>query len=355
MSGALKRIDEKMINIEGLLSTKSITLVADISKKQGYLECLLEGAEDEQVSVTDAARKKKFNASVGMNLNVSQLNDVSMSEAYELQSEWLLGSCMSMRDAHRHVFAVASPEAGSYRAAGMGIYQQNKLVHTTAPSGQIDKQLRQLLTWVENADEHPLVKAAVFLRQYEFIQPFSVGNCCIGHLWVSLILETWHDLLRWLNFEGKLKERRSEYYECLRQSIGNNDLNVMVEFVLCCINDALNELLNAIKNQLSRQEAEGASVKGSELSSGNGSVNPALKGIRPYFTTRENIIALLQEHPEWSAMRLSDALGISDRAVEKHIAILKSRGQLKRVGSARGGYWRVVGLLNEQLGLLGRE
>ena len=173
-----------------------------------------------------------------------------------------------------------------------------------------------------------------------------------GHLWVSLILEQWHALLRWLNFETKLKEKRSEYYDCLRLSIGNNDLSVMVEFVLNRLNEAFDELLDGVKKTLTEQDKPVNSLKASVISSDINSEKGRFHEIRPYFTTRENILALLQEHPEWSAARLSEVLGISDRAVEKHIAKLKSRGQLKRVGSARGGYWRVVAPLNEQLGLL---
>jgi Fic family protein len=341
-----------MINTEGALSTQSINLVADVSKKLGYLECLLEDAQSEQVGLSDVSRQKKLNASIGMDLNATQLNGVSLSEAYESHSRWRIGSDESLRDAHRQTFAAVTPEAGSYRSAGMGIYQYNKLVHTTAPAGQVPKQLRSLLEWVEQADEHPLVKAVIFLRQYEFIQPFSIGNSSIGHLWVSLILEQWHGLLRWLNFETKLKEKRSEYYDCLRLSIGNNDLSVMVEFVLNRLNEAFDELLDSVKKTLTEQDKPVNSMKASVISSDINSEKGRFHEIRPYFTTRENILALLQEHPEWSAARLSEVLGISDRAVEKHISKLKSRGQLKRVGSARGGYWRVVAPLNEQLGLL---
>jgi predicted HTH transcriptional regulator len=122
----------------------------------------------------------------------------------------------------------------------------------------------------------------------------------------------------------------------------------MVEFVLNRLNEAFDELLDSVKKTLTEQDKPVNSLKASVISSEKGRFHE----IRPYFTTRENILALLQEHPEWSAARLSEVLGISDRAVEKHISKLKSRGQLKRVGSARGGYWRVVAPLNEQLGLL---
>jgi predicted HTH transcriptional regulator len=39
---------------------------------------------------------------------------------------------------------------------------------------------------------------------------------------------------------------------------------------------------------------------------------------------------------------MAETIGISPRAVEKHIANLKKKGVLKRVGPDRGGYWEVV-------------
>jgi len=39
---------------------------------------------------------------------------------------------------------------------------------------------------------------------------------------------------------------------------------------------------------------------------------------------------------------MSQSLGISLRAVEKQLSKLKESGHLRRVGSARGGYWEIV-------------
>jgi Fic family protein len=56
----------------------------------------------------------------------------------------------------------------------------------------------------------------------------------------------------------------------------------------------------------------------------------------------DRICTLLQRDPRASAKALAADLGISDRAVEKHLAKLKAEGRLKRVGPAKGGYWEVL-------------
>jgi len=49
----------------------------------------------------------------------------------------------------------------------------------------------------------------------------------------------------------------------------------------------------------------------------------------------------MRENPSVSAAEIAKAVGISPRAVEKQIANLKSKGQLRRVGPDKGGHWEV--------------
>jgi ATP-dependent DNA helicase RecG len=58
--------------------------------------------------------------------------------------------------------------------------------------------------------------------------------------------------------------------------------------------------------------------------------------------TRAAIVQAMLENPKISAKKLSDILGISMTAVEKNIQYLRSRGYVKRVGPAKGGYWEVL-------------
>ena len=56
----------------------------------------------------------------------------------------------------------------------------------------------------------------------------------------------------------------------------------------------------------------------------------------------EKILALLEARNTASAREIAVILGLTPRAVEKHIAALKTAGRLKRVGPAKGGRWEVV-------------
>lgn len=63
----------------------------------------------------------------------------------------------------------------------------------------------------------------------------------------------------------------------------------------------------------------------------------------PSQKSSQKILELAKESPEITIKELSDKLKISDRAVKKHIANLKKKGLLKRIGPDKGGYWGVVG------------
>ena len=55
----------------------------------------------------------------------------------------------------------------------------------------------------------------------------------------------------------------------------------------------------------------------------------------------EKILDLIFEDKFLSASAISEKIGISSRAVEKALSKLKEMGVIERVGSAKGGYWKI--------------
>jgi len=347
-----------MAALDYLITSRCVNLVAQIStdfgRWLGFLESdsnYLSGFKEQQMPI-------KSLASVGFEEQPQQLEKVRLEEAYQKLTEWTFDSESDLKNAHRLICAAVNSSAGSYRATGMGVYRNNKLVHMTAPAGQAGKSVRALLEWLQQSEEHPLLKASVFLQQFEFIQPFSVANGCIGRLWFSLILAEWHPAIAWLTFEETFKANKDEYLDCLRRSISENDRVPMVEFILHCLQLTISQTLKAEKNKAQANvveadvntltdETELSSVKSSLLGSVNGSDKKSYSGV----STRKMVLRLLNEQPDWSAAKVADVLNISSRAVEKHISKLKEQGLLIRKGSARGGYWRVTTEIGEQLTL----
>lgn len=57
----------------------------------------------------------------------------------------------------------------------------------------------------------------------------------------------------------------------------------------------------------------------------------------------EKILNLFRIDPGLAAATVAEQLGISPRAVERQIALLKKQGRLRRTGPAKGGRWVVLG------------
>ncbi len=58
--------------------------------------------------------------------------------------------------------------------------------------------------------------------------------------------------------------------------------------------------------------------------------------------SREKIIQLLKTHPDYSARKLAESIGITPKAIEKQLAKLKADGSIKREGPDKGGRWVVL-------------
>jgi ATP-dependent DNA helicase RecG len=58
--------------------------------------------------------------------------------------------------------------------------------------------------------------------------------------------------------------------------------------------------------------------------------------------TEEAILDLLSARAETTIPELAEALSLSTRGVEKQIAKLRKEGRLRRVGSKKGGHWKVM-------------
>ena len=57
--------------------------------------------------------------------------------------------------------------------------------------------------------------------------------------------------------------------------------------------------------------------------------------------TEDRLMELLKQESTLTVASLGERIGISKRAVLKHLAKLKSQNRLRRLGPARGGHWEI--------------
>ena len=228
--------------------------------------------------------------------------------AYEALPRWDPANRAHLLEAHGLLMAGLIESPGRFRSGGVGIYRGDQLVHMAPPAARVPALVGELLVWLATSDWHPLILSCVAHYELEFIHPFADGNGRLGRLWQTLILSRWNPLLAWLPIEEVIRSRQQGYYESLGQADQLGDLEPFVSYQLEAIHDALR----------------------SEIGSEMGSEIDAV------------ILRDLATEPTLSARQLAERLGVSQRAVEKHLSTLQRQGRLKRHGSPRGGHWQVL-------------
>ena len=154
------------------------------------------------------------------------------------------------------------------------------------------------------------------------IHPWADGNGRMARLVMNM-----------LQFEFKLiptkilKDDKEEYIKALVETRENEDLSIFRKFMTATMVKNLTLDIEAY-----RKSIENISEYREKLT----------KNGEKKMKSREKIIALLSHDNSLSAVALAERIGITPKAVEKHIAKMKTEGILKRIGPDKGGYWQVV-------------
>jgi Fic family protein len=161
--------------------------------------------------------------------------------AYEAMDTWDPCSEQDLLAAHDLLMQALAEQTGRYRAGGVGIFRGRELVHMAPPAERVPQLMADLLSWLADTDEHPLVASCVFHYEFEFIHPFADGNGRMGRLWQTLILRRWKPLLAYLPVETLIRERQDDYYRVLAEADQQADATAFIDFMLGALNDALRE------------------------------------------------------------------------------------------------------------------
>lgn len=115
-----------------------------------------------------------------------------------------------------------------------------------------------------------------------------------------------------------LKEDKEEYIKALVATREDDNLDIFSEFMTSMMERNLQNEIATYLGSIGVEESREKPIK-----------------------SREKIVALLSKDGKLSAVTIAKKIGISSKAVEKHLANLKADGIIERIGPAKGGFWRV--------------
>lgn len=161
--------------------------------------------------------------------------------AYEAMPTWRASEKHDFLAAHKTLMQSLVNEAGHYRSGDVGIFRGEQLVHMAPPADRVPTLIANLLAWLKNTAEHPLVSSCICHYEIEFIHPFADGNGRIGRLWQTLILKHWKPILAYLPIESVVRDRQNDYYQSLALADQHADATPFIEFMLNAIKEAVEE------------------------------------------------------------------------------------------------------------------
>ena len=101
-------------------------------------------------------------------------------KAYEEIHNWHPDIELDLLQAHQTLMAGLIDEVGQYRHGGVGVMSGDRVVHMAPPANQVNRLTGDLLHWLAEGNEHPLIKSSIFHYEFEFIHPFADGNGRMG-------------------------------------------------------------------------------------------------------------------------------------------------------------------------------
>ena len=309
------------------ISSKAVNIIAEISALIERYDIIIE--QNENLMLRKANRIKTIHSSLaieGNNLSESEVIDIvngkevvaplkeiqevkNAISTYNLYETLNPFSIDDLLKAHGVMMQTLSPDAGRFRRGGVGVFEGENLIHMAPPADRVPYLIKELFEWLNDSDDHILIKSCVFHYEFEFIHPFSDGNGRIGRLWQSLILGKLHSLFEYLPIENMIYKNQQTYYEAIAKSSAINDSGVFIDFML-------QEILNSLKNRYNTK-SETKEIE-------------------------EKILDIISSDIYITAKKISEQLLISQRQVERVISDLKIRGVIERVGARKNGYWKII-------------
>ncbi len=316
------------------ISAKTINLIAKISSQLERYAIRME--QEDTLRLRRANRIKTIHSSLAIEGNtlsegevqavlegkkvVAPLKEIqevkNAIKTYELYPKLNPFSIQDLLLAHGTMMSGLVDEAGMFRKGGVGVFDGDKPIHIAPPADRVRDLMSDLFGWLENADDHLLIRSCVFHYEFEFIHPFADGNGRIGRLWQSLILGRLNPIFEHLPVENMVYSNQQAYYHAINRSSDLGDSGPFIDFML-------EEILNALVDHQGKSNADIADEKGLNYQ-------------------QQRVLGYLRADRHTTAAKIAADLDMSARQIERMLADMKAKGIIRRIGANRNGYWEIV-------------
>lgn len=267
---------------------------------------------------------------------VEQMMNLDLKRAYEESIRLAKNHTDITVDLLKALSRLVMQNTGSIYNTALGDFSSAngdlRLVNVTAGVGgrsylsfqKVPAKLQEFCDWLNVQRKRPMSLPERYDLSFEAhyrlvtIHPWADGNGRMARLVMN------HVQFEFGLIPSKvLKEDKGDYINALIATREADDMSVFLDFMTGEMIKTLSSDIDAFLRSM-----------------GDGGEKPQPIGEkRP--KSREKILQLLKVHPNYSARKLAEVIGITPKAIEKHLAKLKAEGVIRREGPDKGGSWIV--------------
>ena len=337
MTTAMTRMDQ-LIALIGRY--KQLGIDSQIDYEKFYLYSIItHSTAIEGSTVTEIENQLLFDQGItakGKTI-VEQMMNLDLKRAYEESIRLAKNHAEITIDVLKGLSRLVMQNTGSTYKTALGDFSSAngdiRLVNVTAGVGgrsyisyqKVPAKLQEFCDWLNAQRKSPMSISERYELSFEAhyrlvtIHPWADGNGRMAKL-----------IMNHIQFEfglvpaKVLKEDKGDYINALIATRESDDLSPFLDFMT---GQMIKTLSSDIEAFLKSMEEGGEIIRiGGEKKQ----------------KSRERIIQILKEHPDYSARKLAEIIGITPKAIEKHLARLKADGIIQRDGPDKGGNWRVL-------------
>ena len=332
---------EKMDQLLALLERyKELGIDSQIDYEKFYLYSIItHSTAIEGSTVTEIENQLLFDEGISAKGKTiaEQMMNLDLKRAYEESIRLAKLHTTITIDILKDLSRLVMQNTGSTYKTALGDFSSAngdlRLVNVTAGVGgrsymsyqKVPSRLQEFCDWLNEMRSRPMSIADRYDFSFEAhyrlvtIHPWADGNGRMARL-----------IMNHVQFEfglvpaKVLKEDKGDYINALIATREDEDMTHFCDFMA---EEMIKTLSTDIESFLKSMEDSGEKTT---------------VGGEKKLKSREKILALIKEHPEYSARKLAEAIGITPKAVEKQLANLKAAGAIRRDGPDKGGRWVIL-------------
>ena len=268
---------------------------------------------------------------------MEQMMNLDLKRAYEESIRFAKNHTDITVDILKALSHLVMQNTGSTYKTALGDFSSAngdlRIVNVTADVGgrsylsyqKVPAKLQEFCDWLYAQRQRPMSLSERYDLSFEAhyrlvtIHPWADGNGRMARL-----------VMNQIQFEfglipaKVLKEDKGDYINALIATREVEDMSIFLEFMTGEMVKTLSADIETFLKSID-EDGEKSQLKGEKKQK-----------------SREKILQLLKDHPNYSARKLAEIIGITPKAIEKHLAKLKAAGLIRRDGPDKGGSWAVL-------------